>query len=46
MLLGSYIEHVTGDDPGKRDSLRQGINGFLKRDRNRELFDMPPDARR
>ena len=42
ILLGSYLEHVTGDDPGKRDSLMQGLNGFLERDRDRPLFDLPP----
>ena len=41
ILLGSYLEHVTGDDPGKRDSLRKGLDGFLERDRDRELFDLP-----
>ena len=42
ILLGSYLEHVTGDDPGKRDSLLQGLDGFLERDRDRELFDLAP----
>ena len=41
ILLGSYLEHVTGDDPGKRDSLMQGLDVFLERDRDRELFDLP-----
>ena len=41
ILLGSYLEHVTGDDPGKRDSLMQGLDIFLERDRDRELFDLP-----
>ena len=39
ILLGSYLEHVTGDDPGKRDSLMKGLDVFLERDR--ELFDLP-----
>ena len=30
ILMGSYLEHVTGDDPDKRE-----------RDRDRELFDLP-----
>ena len=38
---GSYLEHVTGDDPGKRDSLMKGLDVFLERDRDRELFDLP-----
>ena len=41
ILLGSYPEHVTGDDPGKRDSLMKGLDVFLERDRDRELFDLP-----
>ena len=41
ILMGSYLEHVTGDDPGKQDSLIQGLDGFLERDRDRELFDLP-----
>ena len=41
ILLGSYLEHVTGDDPAKRDSLLQGLDVFLERDRDRELFDLP-----
>ena len=41
ILLGSYLEHVTGDDPGKRDSLMKGLDVFLERDRDRELFDLP-----
>ena len=41
ILMGSYLEHVTGDDPGKRDSLMQGLDVFLDRDRDRELFDLP-----
>ena len=39
--LGSYLEHVTGDDHGKRDSLMKGLDVFLERDRDRELFDLP-----
>ena len=42
ILLGSYLEHVTGEDPGKRDSLTQGLDGFLERARDRALFDLPP----
>ncbi len=41
ILMGSYLEHVTGDDPGKRDRLMKGLDGFLERDRDRELFDLP-----
>ena len=43
ILMGSYLEHVTGDDPGKRDRLMKGLDGFLERDRDRGLFDLPPN---
>ena len=36
------MEHVTGDDPGKRDSLMKGLDEFLERDQDRELFDLAP----
>ena len=39
--MGSYLEHVTDDDPGKRDRLMKGLEVFLERDRDRELFDLP-----
>ena len=42
ILMGSYLEHLTGDDPAQRDSLMKGLDGFLERDRDRELFDLPP----
>ena len=42
ILMGSYLEHLTGDDPGKRDSLVKGLDGFLERPRDRALFDLPP----
>ena len=41
ILLGSYLEHVTGEDPGKRDRLIKGLDVFLERDRDRQLFDLP-----
>ena len=43
ILMGSYLEHVTSDDPGKRDRLMKGLDGFLERDRDRELFDLAPN---
>ena len=43
ILMGSYLEHVTGDDPGKRDSLMKGLDVFLERDRDRELFELAPN---
>ena len=45
ILMGSYLEHVTGDDPGKRDSLMKGLDVFLERDRDRELFDLAPKGK-
>ena len=42
ILIGSYMEHVTQTDPDKRDSLMQGLDVFLERDRDRELFDLAP----
>ena len=42
ILMGSYLEHVTGDDPDKRDRLMKGLDVFLERDRDRELFDLAP----
>ena len=41
ILMGSYLEHVTGDDPGQRDRLIKGLDVFLERGRDRELFDLP-----
>ena len=35
IFLGSYLEHITGEDPAKRDSLMQRLDGFLERDRQR-----------
>ena len=44
ILMGSYLEHVTGDDPDKRDRLIKGLDVFLERDRDRELFGLPNKA--
>ena len=43
ILMGSYLEHVTGDDPDKRDRLIKGLDVFLERDRDRELFELAPN---
>ena len=42
ILMGSYLEHVTGDDPARRDRLRKDLDGFLARSQDRALFDLPP----
>ena len=38
-----YLEHVTGNDPDKRDRLIKGLDVFLERDRDRELFELAPN---
>ena len=43
ILMGSYLEHVTGNDPDKRDRLIKGLDVFLERDRDRELFELDPN---
>ena len=43
ILIGSYMEHVTGNDPEKRDHLIKGLDVFLERDRDRELFELTPN---
>ena len=40
ILLGSYIEHVTAADPAAKERVLKGLDGFLERDRDRELFDL------
>ena len=42
ILMGSYLEHVTQDDPDRKDHLMKELDGFLERDRDRELFDLAP----
>ena len=41
ILIGSYMEHVTQADPERKARLMKGLDGFLERDRDRELFDLP-----
>ena len=38
ILIGSYMEHVTQTDPDRKARLMKGLDGFLERDRDRELF--------
>ena len=40
ILMGSYLEHVTKTDPHSLDRLMKGLDEFLERDRDRELFDL------
>ena len=42
ILIGSYMEHVTQADPERKARLMKGLDGFLERDRDRELFALPP----
>ena len=35
-------EHVTQTDPHSRERLMKGLDEFLERDRDRELFDLAP----
>ena len=42
ILMGSYMEHVTQTDPDRKARLMKGLDGFLERDRDRELFDLAP----
>ena len=42
ILMGSYLEHLTGDDPARRDRLRKDLDGFLERSQDRALFDLAP----
>ena len=39
--MGSYLEHLTGDDPARRDRFRKDLDGFLERSQDRALFDLP-----
>ena len=42
ILMGSYMEHITTNDEAAKDRLIKGLDGFLERDRDRALFDLPP----
>ena len=42
ILIGSYMEHVTQTDPDRKARLMKGLDVFLERDRERELFDLAP----
>ena len=42
--MGSYLEHVTQNDPERKARLMKELDGFLERDRDRELFDLTPQG--
>ena len=44
ILIGSYVEHTTQADPAEYDQLLHGLNGFLERDQDRALFDLPANT--
>ena len=41
ILIGSYIDSVAQNDPVSMARLRKGLDEFLERDQDRELFDLP-----
>ena len=42
ILMGSYMEHAIERDSTARERLMRKLDGFLTRDRDRALFDLPP----
>ena len=42
IFMGSYMEHITANDPAAKDRLMKGLDSFLERDRDREMFNLPP----
>ena len=42
ILMGSYMEHLADRDPDARARLQRGLDGFLARERDRELFELAP----
>ncbi len=42
ILIDPYMERVTQTDPDHKARLMKGLDGFLERDRDRELFDLAP----
>ena len=41
---GSYMEHITASDEAAKDRLMKGLDGFLERGRDREIFGLDPKA--
>ena len=41
ILMGSYMEHITANDEAAKDRLMKGLDGFLERDRDRDMFGLP-----
>ena len=42
ILLGSYLDDIIQNDPVSMKRVRKGLDEFLERDRDRELFDLLP----
>ena len=42
ILIGTLVEHQVSDSEGAQSRLRDDLDAFLKRDRDRALFDLPP----
>ena len=38
--MAIFVERVTQTDPDRKARLMEGLNGFLERDRDRELFNL------
>ena len=41
ILLGSYLDDIIQNDPVSMKRVSRGLDEFLERDRDRELFDLP-----
>ena len=44
ILMGTLVEHQVSGSEEAQSALRRDLDAFLKRDRDRELFDLPPLA--
>ena len=42
ILLGSYLDDIIQNDPVSMKRVSKGLDGFLERDRDRALIDLPP----
>ena len=43
--MGSYMEHITANHLAAKDLLMKDLDGFLDRERDWALFDLPPPSR-
>lgn len=42
ILAGAWVLHEAGRSAAAADKLRRGLDGFLDKPRDRQLFDLPP----